>query len=166
MYSRSERCSHGPGPCHARRQYQRVHGAGPTCSRGTIGNVSACPGGLRRIPRPRRAAHTRPSFLSFTSSPTSGLRRKTDFPCGKGPHSQRDRLAAPRISISLLFWPCTCSFVLQPPSVPPRTYPASPPSNLPNLLIGVARIFTWLTGTSAIALFVYYVRNGTGYACN
>jgi len=50
----------------------------------------------------------------------------------------------------------TCSFVSQPPSVPPRTYPAPPPSNLPNLLAGVARIFTWLTGTSAIVLFVYY----------
>ncbi|KAG6378627.1 hypothetical protein JVT61DRAFT_12897 [Boletus reticuloceps] len=43
-----------------------------------------------------------------------------------------------------------------PPSVPPRTYPALPPSNLPNLLAGVARIFTWLIGTSAIVLYVYY----------
>ncbi|KAI9574770.1 hypothetical protein HD554DRAFT_2034740 [Boletus coccyginus] len=43
-----------------------------------------------------------------------------------------------------------------PPSVPPRTYPAPPPSNLPHLLVGVARIFTWLTGTSAIVLLVYY----------
>ena len=51
----------------------------------------------------------------------------------------------------------------QPPSVPPRTYPAPPPSTLPSLLVGAARIFTWLTGTSAIVLFVYYVRNGFGY---
>ncbi|KIL00498.1 hypothetical protein PAXRUDRAFT_821585 [Paxillus rubicundulus Ve08.2h10] len=43
-----------------------------------------------------------------------------------------------------------------PPSVPPRTYPTPPPSNLPNLLIGVARIFTWLAGTSAVVLFIYY----------
>ncbi|KAF8138372.1 hypothetical protein EV363DRAFT_1393827 [Boletus edulis] len=43
-----------------------------------------------------------------------------------------------------------------PPSLPPRTYPALPPSNLPNLLAGVARIFTWLTGTSAVVLYVYY----------
>ncbi|KIJ20368.1 hypothetical protein PAXINDRAFT_108374 [Paxillus involutus ATCC 200175] len=43
-----------------------------------------------------------------------------------------------------------------PPPVPPRTYPTPPPSNLPNLFIGVARIFTWLTGTSAVALFIYY----------
>jgi hypothetical protein len=49
--------------------------------------------------------------------------------------------------------------LLQPPPVPPRTYPTPPPSNLPNLFIGVARIFTWLTGTSAVALFIYYVRN-------
>ncbi|KAF8559194.1 hypothetical protein OG21DRAFT_1519496 [Imleria badia] len=42
------------------------------------------------------------------------------------------------------------------PSVPPRTYPAPTPSNLPNLLIGVARIFTWLTSTSAVIIFVYY----------
>ncbi|KAH7930680.1 hypothetical protein BV22DRAFT_46754 [Leucogyrophana mollusca] len=43
-----------------------------------------------------------------------------------------------------------------PPSIPPRTYPQPPPSNLPNLLIGLARIFTWLTGTSAVIVFVYY----------
>ncbi|KAH7887544.1 hypothetical protein F5I97DRAFT_847649 [Phlebopus sp. FC_14] len=43
-----------------------------------------------------------------------------------------------------------------PPLVPPRAYPPLPPSNLPNLLIGIARIFTWLTGTSAIILFVYH----------
>ncbi|KIJ69967.1 hypothetical protein HYDPIDRAFT_78947 [Hydnomerulius pinastri MD-312] len=43
-----------------------------------------------------------------------------------------------------------------PPTIPPRTYPAPPPSNLPNLLIGIARIFTWLTGTSAVILFIYY----------
>ncbi|KAF9238741.1 hypothetical protein BU15DRAFT_47357 [Melanogaster broomeanus] len=43
-----------------------------------------------------------------------------------------------------------------PPLVPPRTYPTQPPSNLPNLLIGIARIFTWLTGTSAIILSLYY----------
>ncbi|KAN0097548.1 hypothetical protein V8E55_001994 [Tylopilus felleus] len=43
-----------------------------------------------------------------------------------------------------------------PPSVPPRTYPAQPPSNLPNLFIGAARIFTWLTGASAIVLLIYY----------
>ncbi|KAH0839838.1 hypothetical protein J3R83DRAFT_787 [Lanmaoa asiatica] len=43
-----------------------------------------------------------------------------------------------------------------PPSVPPRTYPTPPPSNLPDLLVGIARIFTWLTGTSTVVLFVYY----------
>ncbi|KAG8218549.1 hypothetical protein J3R82DRAFT_4190 [Butyriboletus roseoflavus] len=43
-----------------------------------------------------------------------------------------------------------------PPSVPPRTYPPPPPSNLPNLLVGIVRIFTWLTSTSAIVLFIYY----------
>ncbi|KIK46661.1 hypothetical protein CY34DRAFT_800180 [Suillus luteus UH-Slu-Lm8-n1] len=43
-----------------------------------------------------------------------------------------------------------------PPPIPPRTYPQPPPSNLPNMLIGIARIFTWLTGTSALVLFIYY----------
>lgn len=43
-----------------------------------------------------------------------------------------------------------------PPPVPPRTYPQLPPSNLPNMLVGIARIFTWLTGTSAFILFIYY----------
>ncbi|KAG0709870.1 hypothetical protein DFH29DRAFT_18091 [Suillus ampliporus] len=43
-----------------------------------------------------------------------------------------------------------------PPPVPPRTYPQPPPSNLPNMLIGIARILTWLTGTSAFVLFIYY----------
>ncbi|KAG1873768.1 hypothetical protein DFJ58DRAFT_676805, partial [Suillus subalutaceus] len=43
-----------------------------------------------------------------------------------------------------------------PPPVPPRTYPQPPPSNLPNMFVGIARIFTWLTGTSAFVLFIYY----------
>ncbi|KAG2156291.1 hypothetical protein DEU56DRAFT_750838 [Suillus clintonianus] len=43
-----------------------------------------------------------------------------------------------------------------PPPVPPRTYPQPPPSNLPNMLIGIARVFKWLTGTSAFVLFIYY----------
>ncbi|KAG1873770.1 hypothetical protein DFJ58DRAFT_651189, partial [Suillus subalutaceus] len=43
-----------------------------------------------------------------------------------------------------------------PLPVPPRTYPQPPPSNLPNMLVGIARIFTWLTGTSAFVLFIYY----------
>jgi hypothetical protein len=43
-----------------------------------------------------------------------------------------------------------------PPPVPPRTYPQPPPSNLPNMLIVIARIFTWITGTSAFVLFIYY----------
>ncbi|KAG2155031.1 uncharacterized protein EDB93DRAFT_1130814 [Suillus bovinus] len=43
-----------------------------------------------------------------------------------------------------------------PPPVPPRTYPQPPPSNLPNMLVGIVRIFTWLAGSSAFVLFVYY----------
>lgn len=43
-----------------------------------------------------------------------------------------------------------------PPPVPPRTYPQPPPSNLPNMLIGIVRILTWLTSTSAFVLFIYY----------
>lgn len=43
-----------------------------------------------------------------------------------------------------------------PPPIPPRTYPPSPPSALPSLLLGVARVLTWITGSSAIVLLIYY----------
>ncbi|EIW82296.1 hypothetical protein CONPUDRAFT_164918 [Coniophora puteana RWD-64-598 SS2] len=43
-----------------------------------------------------------------------------------------------------------------PPAIPPRTYPRPPPSNLPNLLIGVSRIVSWFFGTSAVLVFIYY----------
>lgn len=43
-----------------------------------------------------------------------------------------------------------------PPPIPPRTYPPSPPSALPSLLLGVARVFTWITGSSAIVFLIYY----------
>ncbi|KAF5363728.1 hypothetical protein D9756_000746 [Leucocoprinus leucothites] len=42
------------------------------------------------------------------------------------------------------------------PLIPPRTYPQPPPSNLPNLLLGLSRIFSWLAGGSAILIFIYY----------
>ncbi|KAF9006508.1 hypothetical protein BDQ17DRAFT_1238847 [Cyathus striatus] len=45
---------------------------------------------------------------------------------------------------------------LQLPYVPPRTYPQLPPSSLPNLLLGLARIFTWISGGSVILMFIYY----------
>ncbi|KAI6130323.1 hypothetical protein EDD16DRAFT_1515507 [Pisolithus croceorrhizus] len=43
-----------------------------------------------------------------------------------------------------------------PPPIPPRTYPPSPPSVLPSLLLGVARVLTWITGSSAIVFLIYY----------
>lgn len=43
------------------------------------------------------------------------------------------------------------------PVVPPRTYPQPPPSNLPNLLVGVARILTWAAGGTAAFLAIYFV---------
>ncbi len=43
------------------------------------------------------------------------------------------------------------------PVIPPRTYPQPPPSNLPNLLIGLARIISWIVGGSAAVLFMYFV---------
>ncbi|THH03309.1 hypothetical protein EW145_g6359 [Phellinidium pouzarii] len=43
-----------------------------------------------------------------------------------------------------------------PPHVPPRTYPQSPPSNLPYLLMGLTKIMTWLTGGSAVLILIYY----------
>ncbi|KAG1906958.1 uncharacterized protein F5891DRAFT_350925 [Suillus fuscotomentosus] len=43
-----------------------------------------------------------------------------------------------------------------PPPVPPRTYPQPPPSNLPNMLVGIAHMLTWLAGSSAFVLFIYY----------
>ncbi|THH07746.1 hypothetical protein EW146_g9218 [Bondarzewia mesenterica] len=45
---------------------------------------------------------------------------------------------------------------LQTPLVPPRTYPRPPPSNLPNLLAGLFRIFTWVAGGSSALLLLYY----------
>ncbi|KAJ3564833.1 hypothetical protein NP233_g8032 [Leucocoprinus birnbaumii] len=42
------------------------------------------------------------------------------------------------------------------PLIPPRTYPQPAPSNLPNLLLGLSRIFSWLAGGSAILIFIYY----------
>ena len=51
----------------------------------------------------------------------------------------------------------TVTQVSQPPLVPPRTYPQPPPSNLPNLLIGLARILSWLAGGSAAFLLLYFV---------
>ncbi|KAK0206758.1 hypothetical protein DFS33DRAFT_617194 [Desarmillaria ectypa] len=44
----------------------------------------------------------------------------------------------------------------QLPIVPPRTYPPPPPSNLPNLLLGIFRIFSWLLGGSAALVLIYY----------
>ncbi|TFY74313.1 hypothetical protein EWM64_g9700 [Hericium alpestre] len=44
----------------------------------------------------------------------------------------------------------------QLPLIPPRTYPQPPPSNLPGLLAGIFRVFTWLTGGSLVCLAIYY----------
>ncbi|KAI0082349.1 hypothetical protein K474DRAFT_500649 [Panus rudis PR-1116 ss-1] len=40
--------------------------------------------------------------------------------------------------------------------VPPRTYPQPPPSNLPNLLLGLARILSWIAGGSAALILIYF----------
>ncbi|KAJ7167461.1 hypothetical protein C8R46DRAFT_250404 [Mycena filopes] len=45
---------------------------------------------------------------------------------------------------------------VQMPLVPPRSYPQPPPSNLPVLLIGLARLFSWIVGGSAALAFIYY----------
>jgi hypothetical protein len=42
--------------------------------------------------------------------------------------------------------------------VPPRMYPAPPPSHLPGLLVGTFKVLSWLTGGSTVLLFIYYVR--------
>ncbi|KAF8165471.1 hypothetical protein B0H34DRAFT_649677 [Crassisporium funariophilum] len=44
----------------------------------------------------------------------------------------------------------------QLPSIPPRTYPQPPPSNLPVLLLGLARLFSWLAGGSVVLVFLYH----------
>ncbi|KDR83882.1 hypothetical protein GALMADRAFT_54422 [Galerina marginata CBS 339.88] len=44
----------------------------------------------------------------------------------------------------------------QIPTIPPRTYPQPPPSNLPVLLLGLARLFSWLAGGSAVLLLIYH----------
>jgi len=43
-----------------------------------------------------------------------------------------------------------------PPVVPPRMYPAPPPSRLPGLLVGTFKLLSWLTGGSTVLLFIYY----------
>ncbi|KAG6903422.1 hypothetical protein C0995_005445 [Termitomyces sp. Mi166 len=45
---------------------------------------------------------------------------------------------------------------VQRPTIPPRAYPQLPPSNLPTLLLGLSRIFTWIVGGSAALIFIYY----------
>lgn len=42
------------------------------------------------------------------------------------------------------------------PMIPPRTYPQPPPSNLPTLLLGLVRLFSWIGIGSMGLLFVYY----------
>ncbi|TEB30059.1 hypothetical protein FA13DRAFT_1764573 [Coprinellus micaceus] len=42
------------------------------------------------------------------------------------------------------------------PAIPPRNYPQPPPSNLPTLLLGLARLFSWIGIGSAALVFVYY----------
>ncbi|KAH6915032.1 hypothetical protein BKA70DRAFT_563466 [Coprinopsis sp. MPI-PUGE-AT-0042] len=42
------------------------------------------------------------------------------------------------------------------PMVPPRTYPQPPPSNLPTLLLGLLRLFTWVGVGSLGMLFIYW----------
>ncbi|KAI0340943.1 hypothetical protein BDW22DRAFT_1430589 [Trametopsis cervina] len=44
----------------------------------------------------------------------------------------------------------------QVPLVPPRTYPQLPQSSLPNILIGIFRIATWIAGGSAAVLLIYF----------
>ncbi|EGO02042.1 hypothetical protein SERLA73DRAFT_166545 [Serpula lacrymans var. lacrymans S7.3] len=83
------------------------------------------------------------SFLTSPNIRDQNILSKRSFLSEKG-------LTAPEIEALLRELP------LQLPLVPPRTYPQPAPSNLPNLLIGLARIFTWITGTSAALLFIYY----------
>ncbi|CCM00676.1 uncharacterized protein FIBRA_02715 [Fibroporia radiculosa] len=45
---------------------------------------------------------------------------------------------------------------LQTPAIPPRTYPAPLPSALPGLLLGVARVASWVAGCSVALLLVYF----------
>lgn len=84
------------------------------------------------------------------------------IPARKGPRRRRSGEPAARDgarSRTML----TCSRALTPtqpqpaPAVPPRTYPQPPPSNLPNLLVGVLRIATWAAGGSAAILLLYFV---------
>ncbi|KAH9002260.1 hypothetical protein EDB86DRAFT_283714 [Lactarius hatsudake] len=44
----------------------------------------------------------------------------------------------------------------QLPLVPPRMYPAPPPSRLPGLLAGTFKLLSWIAGGSTALLFIYY----------
>ncbi|KAH0587834.1 hypothetical protein H2248_006591 [Termitomyces sp. 'cryptogamus'] len=45
---------------------------------------------------------------------------------------------------------------IQRPAIPPRAYPQLPPSNLPTLLLGLSRVFSWIVGGSTALIFIYY----------
>ncbi|KAJ7811135.1 hypothetical protein B0H14DRAFT_3150870 [Mycena olivaceomarginata] len=45
---------------------------------------------------------------------------------------------------------------VQIPPVPPRSYPQPPPSNLPVLLLGLARVFSWIVGGTTALAFIYW----------
>jgi hypothetical protein len=53
----------------------------------------------------------------------------------------------------------------QPPLVPPRTYPVPPPSNLPYMLMGIARLFSWIAGGSVLLVLAYMVSFVFAYVC-
>ncbi|KAJ6628911.1 hypothetical protein B0H10DRAFT_104330 [Mycena sp. CBHHK59/15] len=45
---------------------------------------------------------------------------------------------------------------VQIPAIPPRSYPQPPPSNLPILLLGLARLFSLIAGGSTVLVFLYH----------
>jgi hypothetical protein len=69
------------------------------------------------------------------------------------------------LSPSVSCAPKTHAYVPEKPSqfpvVPPRIYPAPPPSRLPGLLVGTFKVLSWLAGGSTALLFIYYVRART-----
>ncbi|KAF9452422.1 hypothetical protein P691DRAFT_756349 [Macrolepiota fuliginosa MF-IS2] len=84
------------------------------------------------------------SFLQSPQVANQGVDFKRQFLREKGIHE-------PEINSLLQNAPPSA------PLVPPRTYPQPPPSNLPNLLLGISRVFSWLAGSSALLIFIYYV---------
>ncbi|KAF9568991.1 hypothetical protein CPC08DRAFT_702113 [Agrocybe pediades] len=119
------------------------------------------------VPQPTNDASSQPGSASSTQATTSGQRDSRDELIAKArsflssPQVQYQDVATKRAFLAekglnaVEVEELLRTLPHQVPNIPPRTYPQPPPSNLPILLLGLARLFSWLAGGSAVLLFVY-----------